>query len=87
MVNMEMLKNNSKRVKGEFKTRILGYVIAAFGLVAGLAWNEAVKGLIDFLYVSARDTLMAKFIYAILMTFVLVLITIVLSKILVNSDE
>ncbi len=33
------------QVKTRFKNQTMGYLIGAFGLVAGLAWNDAIKSL------------------------------------------
>ncbi|MBI4836905.1 MAG: hypothetical protein HY813_00655 [Candidatus Portnoybacteria bacterium] len=60
------------------KNQALGYIVAAFGLVAGLAWNDAIKSLIEYLFPLAQNTLLAKFGYAVLITAVVVTITIYL---------
>jgi hypothetical protein len=65
----------------EVKAKIVGYMTAAFGLVAALAWNDAVKALIDILYAADKNTVTAKFIYAIVISVVVVLISIYLAKI------
>ncbi|MBI2010717.1 MAG: hypothetical protein HYS89_00555 [Candidatus Colwellbacteria bacterium] len=48
---------------------------AALGLVVGLAWNDAIKTLIEYLFPLKQNTIAAKFFYAIIITIVLVLIT------------
>ena len=58
----------------EVKQRTSGYITAGLGLVAGLAWNEAIKSLIEFLFPLSRDTLILKFIYAVAITLVVVVI-------------
>lgn len=62
------IKEEIKQVKSEVKRQTISYLTAAFGLVAGLAWNEAIKELIAYLFPSASDTLAAKFIYAVLLS-------------------
>jgi hypothetical protein len=52
---------------------------AAFGLVAALAWNDAIQTLFQTVFGEAAD-LTAKFIYAILVTGVVVFATIRLGK-------
>lgn len=69
-------------MKKEIREKSLKYITAGFGLVAGLAWNDAIKSMIHHLFPLSRNTVFAKFIYAILMTLVLVIITIYLSKLL-----
>ncbi len=70
-----------KRVSEEVSQKTLGYILTAFGLVAGLAWNEAIKSLIEFLFPFNRDTLLAKFFYAFLMTLVLIIVSVHLANI------
>ena len=53
----------------------MGYLLAAFGFVAGLAWNEAIKALIEDLFPARENTLVAKFGYAILLTVFLAVAT------------
>ena len=60
---------------GEVRERTLGYLTAAFGLVAGLAWNEAIKALIEAVYPASRDSVTAKFLYALIVTAVVVAVT------------
>lgn len=74
------LKKDGKEIKREIRQRTIGYIVAAFGLVAGLAWNDAVKTLIENLFPLGRGTLLAKFIYAISMTLVVVVISVYLIR-------
>ncbi len=62
------------KLSHEFKSRTLGYIVAALGFVAGLAWNEAIKGFIDQLYPLGKDSLPAKFIYAGAITIIVALL-------------
>ena len=75
----EKLRDEKNKVKREVKKQVLTYITAAFGLIAGLAWNEAIKGLIEYLF-PVGSNLLAKFIYAIVMTFVVILISLYLVK-------
>jgi len=84
---IKRIKNESKIIRSKIKTQMLAYIMAAFGLVAGLAWNDAVKSLIEFVFPAQKNTLTAKFLYAILITLFVVLITIYLSRILVEKEE
>jgi hypothetical protein len=84
---IKRIKNESKIIRGGIKKQMLSYIMAAFGLVAGLAWNDAVKSLIEFVFPTKQNTLMAKFLYALLITLVVVLITIYLSRILSEKEE
>lgn len=59
-------------VKKEMRTRTFGYISAAFGLVAGLAWNDAISAFINAIFPVAKDTVMVKFLYAIAVTVVVI---------------
>lgn len=76
-----------EQLKKEIKERSMGYIVAALGVVAGLAWNEAIKGLIDYLFPLSTNSIVAKFIYALLMTLVVVVFTVYLSRLLLKKDQ
>lgn len=79
--NFEKIKSESLKVSREIKNKTFGFIVTAFGLVAGLAWNEAIQSLIKSFFPIGKESVWVKFIYAILMTLILVLITIFLAKI------
>ena len=64
----------------EVMDNIVQLMTAAFGLVAALAWNEAVQALFDALLPNAGD-LAAKFLYAVVVTVAVVIVTIRLGRI------
>lgn len=84
---IEKIKKERKRVSEEVRRQIAGYIAASFGLIAGLAWNEAVKSLIEYFFPMNKDTLWAKFSYAILITLVLVVISIYLTRLFKGDEE
>ncbi len=55
----------------EIRARVVEFLIAAFGFVAGLAWNEAIKALIDALLPFGAGGVVAKFAYAVVVTIIL----------------
>ena len=59
---------------------IITLVTTAFGLVAGLAWNDAIQKLIDSV-MGAGDALTGLFIYAIVVTIIAVVVTILLARV------
>lgn len=66
----------NSEVKQQIKEQTSGYMTAALGLVAGLAWNDAIKSLIEALFPFSKPSgVFAKFIYACLITAVVVLIS------------
>ncbi len=70
------------QLQKELKARTFGYISAALGLVAGLAWNEAITALIEKLFPLSKDTVMVKFFYAVLVTIVIVVLIQYLDKLI-----
>lgn len=60
----------------------MGYVTAALSLVAGLAWNDAVKAAITYYFPAQTSSITAQFLYAIAMTVIVVLLTLVLRRVI-----
>jgi len=75
------IKDRGLELEREVREKTLGYILTSFGLVAGLAWNEAIKAFIDRYFDSPGNGLKAKFIYALLMTVVVVAVSLYLSRI------
>jgi len=84
---LEKIKKESEKIKGEVKEKALGFIITAFGLVAGLAWNEAIQSLIKSFFAVDKDSIWAKFLYAAVMTLVVVIVTIYLTRLFGKDDE
>lgn len=74
-------------LKEEIRGKLLSYMTAAFGLVAGLAWNDAIKSLIEFIFPLERNTVLVKFFYAVLITFAVVLISVYLLRFFKKEDK
>lgn len=70
----EELKNEIKNLKSQVKERTAGYILAGLGFVAGLAWNDAVQSLIAYFLPLSKNTITAKFIYAVVVTAIIVTI-------------
>lgn len=86
MANLEKIRQESKKLKSEVREKVVGYIGAGLGVIVSLAWNEAIKALIEHLFPLQKDTITAKFIYAGIMTLVLVFVTIYVAK-LFSRDE
>jgi len=86
-VELRKLKEEKDKIEVAFKRRTEGYIITAFGIVAGLAWNEAVKALMNYLFPIEKDTILAKFLYAIIMTVILVLISLYVVRFINKKDD
>ncbi len=69
----------SKNLKTELFKTMSQLATAAFGFVAALAWNDAIKSLIDK-FVSEGSGLRSKFYYAIIATVLAVVISYYLGR-------
>ncbi|MCK9187036.1 MAG: DUF5654 family protein [Candidatus Colwellbacteria bacterium] len=81
------IKKKSAEFKSSVRERAVGYIMAAFGLVAGLAWNDAIKALIEELFPLSKETLVAKFIYAVIISALVVLVAYILVKASANEKD
>jgi len=73
-----------EKFRKELKKRSVGYITTAFGLVAGLAWNEAIKAFIEHFFPLGQSGMIAKFIYAVFITILLVFISVYILR---TADE
>lgn len=74
-------------LRKEFREKTIGYILAAFGLVAGLAWNEAIKSLIDQVIPKSGGGIFAKFFYAVIVTLIIVVLSWYLLKLTDQKDK
>lgn len=63
------------RLTSEIREHTVGYILTALGLVAGFAWNEAIKSLIEYIFPVGQNGLVARFVYAGLITLVVVIVS------------
>lgn len=63
-----------KTTRAELKNQTVSYITGALGLVAGLAWNDAIRALIDAVFPVDKSNLWIKFIYAAIVTLIVVLL-------------
>lgn len=75
------IKDISKDIKIEFLSRSITIIIAGLGLITVLAWDEALKDLYKEL-VHGSESLLGKFGYALIITLIAVIVTVVLTKLL-----
>jgi hypothetical protein len=68
-------ENKDPSLTGEIKQRLTGYIVGALGLVAGLAWNDAIKSTIEHFYKLDGGGIAIKFVYALLVTLVIVIVS------------
>lgn len=94
---MPKLRKTIKKTKEEIRKTQLAVLkqmvklaTSGFGLVAALAWNNVIKELVDNYvkkYLTKETGLLSLFIYAIIVTFLAVLITLQLSKLVEKLEE
>jgi len=77
---IKKINESRKKINMEVIEKTTGYILAALGFVVGLAWNDAIKTLIESLFPLDKDGIFAKFIYALLVTLVIVVATIILTR-------
>lgn len=82
-----MAKPIIKKLGKEYFKTISTMLASAFGLVAALAWNDVVKGVIEH-YISPGSTVISQLIYAVVVTTFVVVVTVEMAKIAEKfSDE
>jgi hypothetical protein len=83
----QKLRMQVKKLEKEAAIKMSGYILASFGLVAGLAWNEAIKAYIEIWFPSSGENASAKLIYAIVISTIVILISIGVSMAISKIKE
>ena len=78
---IEYMNEKTQQMKNEVKKQTFGYILTALGLVAGLAWNEAISATIKSLFPLDQNGLVPKFVYAVAVTILVVFLSKALLKI------
>lgn len=71
----------------EIVEQVSSLATASFGLVAALAWNDAIKLLFARLFPQPDGEIWAAFLYAIILTIIVVIVTIRLGNIVNRIKE
>ena len=66
-------------VREQILDKMSALITAAFGLVAALAWNDAIKAIFKEIFGSS-DTLIPMVIYATIVTVIAVILTIIVAR-------
>jgi membrane protein YdbS with pleckstrin-like domain len=66
-------------MKAEIMDKLAALITAAFGLVAALAWNGAIRAIFEAIFGSA-DNITAMLVYAVVVTLIAVLVTIWIAR-------
>ena len=67
------------KIKEEILDKIAALVTAAFGLVAALAWNDAIKTIFKEVF-GTQDQIGPMLIYAVVVTIIAVILTIIVAR-------
>lgn len=80
------MSKKSKSLHSEFLKTMIQLATAGFALVAALAWNEFIKDFINR-FISPGSGLISRFIYAVIVTFLAVLLTYYLGRLVQEAHE
>ena len=80
------MKKQAQEVKGQVLQTIATLITTAFGLIAALAWNEAIKAII-LQFLPKGSDLTGLLIYAVLITIIAVVATIIIGRAIAQPDE
>lgn len=75
------MKDQAKEMKSQVGETIATLVTTAFGLIAALAWNEAIKAIIVE-FVGKGNGITGLLIYAIIITIIAVIATILIARLI-----
>ena len=75
-----------KTLKEEVLDKIAALVTAAFGLVAALAWNDAIKTIFKEIF-GDQSTVGPMLLYAIVVTIIAVILTIIVARAVANAKN
>lgn len=75
------MKDQVTEMKSQVGETIATLVTTAFGLIAALAWNDAIKAII-VQFIGAGNGIMGFLIYAILITIIAIIVTILIARVI-----
>jgi hypothetical protein len=75
------MKDKANEMKSQVGETIATLVTTAFGLIAALAWNEAIKAII-LQFIGTGNGITGLLIYAIVITIIAVIATILIARII-----
>lgn len=71
----QKIKEEQEKLGREVREKTVGYIVASLGLVAGLAWNDAIKTTIEYVFPLSLNSVWVKIFYAFLITIIIVLVS------------
>lgn len=79
-------KDKDLSLKEQILDKMGSLITAAFGLVAALAWNEAIKAIFAELF-GTTETIIPMISYAIIVTIIAVVVTILIARAISNAKK
>jgi len=83
----EPTEQQKKSLTVEILEQMSKLATTGFGLVAALAWNDAIQNLFKALFPQPGGEIYARFIYAILITAIIVIVTLKLGDLVNKAKE
>ncbi len=77
---MKHILSKIEETRRAAKEKMITLILAGFGLVAALAWNDAIQTLFKSLFPQNQE-IIGKFVYAFLVTLIVVVISLQLQRI------
>ncbi len=88
MTRLERIQEERRALQHAVKERLSTALTGAFGLVAALAWNDAVRAAIDYFYPPSKGSdLGPKFLYAVIITLVVSIAFYVITKFFADKEK
>ncbi len=81
------LEEEKRKIESAFKNQLGTILIAAFAFVVGLSWREVINSIMEYLLPINKDTVLAKFVYAVVLTFFLTLIYVYVTRFLNKENH
>ncbi len=86
-IDIDKIKKESSALSGEVWGKTIGYIVAALSLVAGLAWSDTIKAVLEYLFPISQKSIWLKIIYAALITLAVVIVSFYLTRALNKKSE
>ena len=83
----EKKRQRKEEIKREIRKKTAGYIVAGLALVGGLAWNDAIKSFIELYFPKAGNTVIAKLVYALFVTIIIVVASYYVTKFLAEEED
>jgi len=87
LTHPEKIREERHKVAMAVRQQTVGYILAALGLVAGLAWNDAIKSAIAAVFPASGNGIIAQFVYAFLVTLMVAILAYFITKFFMKDAD